>query len=88
MAIDKQLIYLSIILNNWNWNLFRSDFQASFLQQKTYHKEFFWNERLIEERYKASTMIDLKHENDTATLRTDGRKLNETRQVSFELGSM
>lgn len=33
-------------------------------------------------------MIDLRHENDTATLRTDGRKLNETRQVSFELGSM
>lgn len=33
-------------------------------------------------------MIDLRHENDTATLRTDGRKLNETRQVSFELGTM
>ena len=33
-------------------------------------------------------MIDLRHENDTSTLRTDGRKLNETRQVSFELGTM
>ena len=33
-------------------------------------------------------MIDLRHENDTATLRTDGRKLNEMRQVSFELGTM
>ena len=33
-------------------------------------------------------MIDLRHENDEATLRTDGRKLNETRQVSFELGTM
>ncbi len=33
-------------------------------------------------------MIDLKHENDLATLRTNGRKLNESRQVSFELGTM
>ena len=33
-------------------------------------------------------MIDLRHENDTSTLRVDGRKLNETRQVSFELGTM
>ena len=33
-------------------------------------------------------MIDLRHENDTATLRTDGRKLNESRQVSFELGTI
>ena len=33
-------------------------------------------------------MIDLRHENDTATLRTDGRKLNEMRQVSFEIGTM
>ena len=33
-------------------------------------------------------MIDLKHENDTATLRTDGRKLDESRQVHFELGSI
>ena len=33
-------------------------------------------------------MIDLKHENDLATLRANGRKLNESRQVSFELGTM
>lgn len=33
-------------------------------------------------------MIDLKHENDLATLRTNGRRLNESRQVSFELGTM
>ena len=33
-------------------------------------------------------MIELRHENDTATLRTDGRKLNESRQVSFELGTI
>jgi exosome complex component RRP41 len=33
-------------------------------------------------------MIDLRHENDTATLRTNGRKLNESRSVSFELGTM
>ena len=58
------------------------------MQQETYHKRFFRSERPIVDKDKASTMIDLKHENDTATLRTDGRKLNETRQVSFELGSM
>lgn len=33
-------------------------------------------------------MIDLKHENDLATLRANGRKLNECRKVSFELGTM
>ena len=33
-------------------------------------------------------MIELRHENDTATLRSDGRKLNESRQVSFELGTI
>ena len=33
-------------------------------------------------------MIELRHENDTATLRADGRKLNESRQVSFELGTI
>ena len=33
-------------------------------------------------------MIELRHENDKATLRTDGRKLNETRQVDFELGTI
>ena len=33
-------------------------------------------------------MIDLRHERDTATLRSDGRKLNESRQVHFELGTL
>ena len=33
-------------------------------------------------------MIDLKHKNDLSTLRTNGRKLNESRKVQFELGTM
>ena len=32
-------------------------------------------------------MLDLRHENDMATLRQNGRKVNETRQVKCELGS-
>lgn len=31
-------------------------------------------------------MLDLRHENDMATLRSNGRRVNEQRQVTCELG--
>ena len=33
-------------------------------------------------------MLDLRHDNDLATLRQNGRKLNETRQIEVEMGTM
>ena len=33
-------------------------------------------------------MLDLRHENDTATLRSNGRRVNEQRKVTCELGVM
>ena len=33
-------------------------------------------------------MIDLRGENDKATLRQDGRKIDEMRQIKVELGQM
>ena len=32
-------------------------------------------------------MLDLRHENDMATLRQNGRKVNESRHVHCELGT-
>lgn len=33
-------------------------------------------------------MLDLRHENDMATLRSNGRRVNEMRKVNCELGVM
>jgi len=33
-------------------------------------------------------MLDLRHENDMATLRSNGRRVNEVRKITCELGVM